>query len=78
MILTSPLFMRVIIICGVPASFIVNIIMYGLPEVGIPILLRIIGAALIIIGFGWFTWGKSKEISKKGGIIQVNEDLLAE
>lgn len=66
MILTSPLFMRVIIICGVPASFVVNVLLAGeLPTFGVPIVLRVLGAFFIIVGFAWFTWGKSREYKKK-------------
>lgn len=54
-VLTSPLFMRIVIILSVPASFIVNVILEGLPTLDTGLLLRIIGATLIVIGFIWFT-----------------------
>ena len=55
-ILTSPLFMRVVIICGVPASFLVNTILEGLPETSWAVLLRVGGAAIVVVGFLWFTY----------------------
>lgn len=55
MILTSPLVMRVVIVLGVPCSFVVNAVLYGLGDFGWSSVMRVTGAALIIAGFSLFT-----------------------
>eukprot|EP00011_Vannellida_sp_DIVA3-517-6-12_P014290 CAMPEP_0114609456 /NCGR_PEP_ID=MMETSP0168-20121206/3098_1 /TAXON_ID=95228 ORGANISM="Vannella sp., Strain DIVA3 517/6/12" /NCGR_SAMPLE_ID=MMETSP0168 /ASSEMBLY_ACC=CAM_ASM_000044 /LENGTH=325 /DNA_ID=CAMNT_0001820375 /DNA_START=79 /DNA_END=1057 /DNA_ORIENTATION=- len=55
MILTSPLVMRVVIVLGVPCSFVVNAFLYGLGVFGWSSVMRITGGALIIAGFALFT-----------------------
>ena len=71
MILTSPLFMRVIIICGVPASFVVNIFVSGIPEMGWPVFLRVLGALLIVTGFVWFTFGSYRGGKNKQPVDEI-------
>lgn len=55
MILTSPLVMRVVIVLGVPCSFVVNAVLYGLGDFGWSSVMRVTGATLIIAGFSLFT-----------------------
>ena len=50
-ILMSPLFMRVAVVCGVPASFAVDLILHG-PDS--EVWLRVVGALVILAGFATF------------------------
>lgn len=51
MVLTGPVFMRVVIIFGVPVSFVFNLILYGIEDFGMGSALRVTGAAVIVAGF---------------------------
>ena len=53
--------MRVIIICGIPISFVVNTFQHGFAGNWFVSSLRIIGAALIVCGFASFTCAKFYE-----------------
>jgi hypothetical protein len=49
--LTSPLFMRIVLACGVPVSFVLNAIAYGFGDL---FWLRASGASAILAGFSLF------------------------
>ena len=61
MIITNPLFMRVVIIFGVPVSFVVNVLEKGFADFSY---IRVIGAAFIVGGFFIFTF-HSAQLEKK-------------
>ena len=60
-ILSSPLYMRIIIVCGIPISFFVNTLQNGFASNWIVSSLRVVGAALIISGFAGFACSKFYE-----------------